>query len=124
VTLSGGAYGDLTARLGFAFDRTLVYAKGGFAFFTGEGKQATTNPGYVPNATNAFVGWTAGGGVEHFFSPAWSVKAEYLHFDFGTQSGFQTNVGDLTSPIGYRFYNTFTLRADTAKAGVTYHFGQ
>jgi outer membrane immunogenic protein len=124
VTLDGGAYGDITGRLGYAFDRTLVYAKGGFAFYDGEAKQTTTNPGYVTTGTSTFTGWTAGAGIEHFFSPAWSVKAEYLHFDFGTQSGYQTNVGDLTSPLGYRFRNWTDVTADSVKVGVNYHFGQ
>ncbi len=34
--ISCGLYGDVTGRLGYAFDRTLVYAKGGFAFFNGD----------------------------------------------------------------------------------------
>ena len=123
VTLDGGAYGDVTGRFGYAFDRTLIYAKGGFAFFDGEGKQTTTNPGYVTTGTSTFAGWTAGAGVEHFISPAWSVKAEYLHFDFGTQGGYQTNVGDLTSPLGYRFRNWTSVSADSVKVGVNYHFG-
>ena len=124
VTLDGGLYGDVTGRLGYAFENTLIYGKGGFAFFTGQAKQATTNPGYTPTGTDTFTGWTVGGGAEHFLSPAWSVKAEYLHFDFGTQGGYQTNVGDTTSPIGYRFHNWTSLTADSVKLGLNYHIGQ
>jgi outer membrane immunogenic protein len=123
VTLDGGAYGDITGRLGYAFVRTLIYAKGGFAFYDGQAKQATTKPGYVPTGTDTFTGWTAGGGLEHFISPAWSVKVEYLHFDFGTQAGYQLNVGDPGSPIGYKFRNWTTVTADSVKAGINYHFG-
>jgi hypothetical protein len=47
ATLDGGLYGDVTGRLGYAFDCTLVYAKGGSAFYDGEGKQVTTKPGYT-----------------------------------------------------------------------------
>ena len=62
-----------------------------------------------------------GGGVEHFLTPAWSVKAEYLHFDFGTQHGAQTSISD--PPVGYVYTNSFKVTADTAKVGVksTYH---
>jgi outer membrane immunogenic protein len=123
VTLDGGAYGDVTGRLGYAFDRTLIYAKWGFAFYDGQAKQATTKPGYAPAGTDTFTGWTVGGGLEHFISPAWSLKAEYLHFDFGRQAGFQLNVGDPGSPIGYKFRNWTTVTADSVKAGVNYHFG-
>ncbi|MGA7325778.1 MAG: outer membrane beta-barrel protein [Rhodomicrobium sp.] len=121
VTLDGGAYGDVTGRLGYAFDRTLLYAKGGFAFYSGEGEQVTTKPGYTSTGTGTFTGWTAGGGIEHFISPAWSVKAEYMHFDFGTKGGAQTSVSD--PPIGYVYKNTFAVTADSAKAGINYHFG-
>lgn len=123
VTLDGGAYGDLTGRIGYSLGQTLVYAKGGFAFYDGQGKQATTSPGYAPTGTGTFTGWTVGGGAEYFLSPAWSVKAEYLHFDFGHQGGYQTNVGDLSSPLGYRFANNFDLTADSVKAGINYHIG-
>ena len=121
-TLGGGAYGDITGRLGYAFDRTLIYAKGGFAFFNGEGKQATTKPGFAPTGTDTFTGWTVGGGVEHFISPAWSIKAEYLHFDFGTKGSTQVSVTDI--PIGYHYNDTFTVTAESVKLGLNYHVGQ
>ncbi len=66
--------------------------------------------------------WTVGAGVEHFLSPAWSVKAEYLHFDFGSRGGSQTSLTD--PPIGYVYTNSFSVTADSVKVGVNYHFGQ
>jgi outer membrane immunogenic protein len=30
------------------------------------------------------TGWTVGGGVEYALLNGWSLKAEYLHLDFGT----------------------------------------
>ncbi|MBZ0211232.1 MAG: outer membrane beta-barrel protein [Hyphomicrobium sp.] len=122
LTLDSGLYADITARLGVTFDRTLVYAKGGYAYYDGEAMQATTKPGYVPTGTDSLSGWVLGGGVEHFFAPNLSLKAEYLHFDFDTESGYQTNVGDLSSPIGYRFYNWHDVEIDTVKVGINYHF--
>jgi outer membrane immunogenic protein len=94
VTLGGGAFGDVTGSLGDAFDHTLIYAKGGFALYDGEAKQVTTKPGYAPAGTGTFTGWTVGGGIEHFINPAWSIKAEYLHFDFGRKGGAQTSLTD------------------------------
>ena len=120
ITLGHGAYGDITGRLGYAVDRTLVYAKGGVAFYDGEARQTTTNPGYVTTGTRMFTGWTAGGGVEHFIAPNWSIKAEYQHFDFGSQIGNQTSVTD--PPIGHVYHNWTTLNADSVKAGVNWHF--
>jgi outer membrane immunogenic protein len=121
VTLDGGLYGDIGGRLGYAFAGTLLYAKGGFAFYDGEAKQVTTKPGYKPTATNTFTGWTVGGGVEHYISRAWSVKAEYLHFDFGTEHGAQTSISD--APIGFVYKNSFDVTADSVKVGLNYHPG-
>ena len=56
ITLDSGLYGDITGRLGVTFDGLLIYAKGGFTFFDGEAKQATTKPGYAPTGTDTFTG--------------------------------------------------------------------
>jgi outer membrane immunogenic protein len=123
ITLDGGFYADATVRGGFlVMPSTLVYAKGGFAYFNGEARQKTTNPGYVTHGADGFTGWVAGAGVEHFINPSLSVRAEYLHFDFGSEDGDQTNVGDSTSPPNYKFRNTTDVTADTIKVGVAWHF--
>jgi len=101
----------------------LIYAKGGFAFFDGEAKQATTKPGYAPTGTDTFTGWTLGGGAEYFLTRSISLKAEYLHFDFGTQRAYQTTtVADPPTPVGYQFNNWHDVSFDSVKAGIAYHF--
>lgn len=121
ITVDGGFYGDVTARAGFlATPSTLVYGKGGFAFFNGEASQATTAKGYVSHGTSTFTGWVAGGGIEQRLTENLSVKVEYLHFDFGSQAGDQTSVSD--APIGHVYGNDTHLDADTVKAGVNYRF--
>lgn len=122
LTLGGGVYGEITARAGLAFGSTLIYAKGGWAYFGGSAMQKTTADGYMPTGTGAFSGWTGGGGVEQMLTDAISAKVEYQHFDFGTQEASQTNVGDTSSPIGYVFHNWHTLGIDTIKVGLNYHF--
>ena len=61
-------------------------------------------------------GWVAGGGVEKMFAPNWSVKIEYLHFDFGSHTNYvPTTIGGGNS--------VFVLeRGDLVRAGVNYHF--
>jgi outer membrane immunogenic protein len=120
ITLRGGVYGDITGRLGLAWGRSLFYAKGGAAFLAGEATQTTTNPGYVTHGTGNFTGWVAGGGIEHFITPSLSLKAEYLHFDFGSRPGDQTSITD--APVGYVYRNTTDLTADTVKVGMAWHF--
>ena len=60
--------------------------------------------------------------MEHYFSPTVSFKVEYQRFDFGTQVGYQTNVSDISSPIGFQFHNSHRLTADSVKVGVNWHF--
>ena len=72
-----------TGRLGYAFDPTLVYAKGGAAF-TGERNDVTIPGSLVVASTGTLtqVGTTVGGGAEYMFDPNWSGRLEYdfVHF--------------------------------------------
>lgn len=122
LTLDSGLYGDVTGRLGVTMGNFLVYGKAGWAWFDGEARQTTTNPGYATTGTSTFNGWTAGAGIEYLVTAHLSVKAEYQYYDFGSQDGFQTNLADLSSPIGYNFNNTTSLKFNTAKLGLNYHF--
>jgi outer membrane immunogenic protein len=38
------------------------------------------------SSTHMSAGWTAGAGVEWKLTPVWSVKAEYLYAELGSQS--------------------------------------
>ena len=75
----------LTGRVGVAFDRWLVYGKGGVAWAS---DSYTTNLYTFPASvemTDTRIGWTAGAGVEYAFAPRWSAKLEYNYMDFGTK---------------------------------------
>lgn len=123
LTLDGGLYGDITARAGvLVTPATLVYIKGGFAFYTGEAKQSSANPAYSQTGTDTFTGFVVGGGVEQKLTDALSLKVEFLHADFGSQEGYQTNVSDTSSPIGYKFKNSTSLDADSVRIGLNWHF--
>jgi len=96
-------FGTARGRAGIAWGYTLFYATAGLAY--GEGK--FTSATFSDSITS--LGWTAGAGVEFAFTPCWSVKAEYLFYDLGTQS----------SPlIGV---NT-TFSAEVLRVGVNYRF--
>lgn len=120
LRLESGLYGTATGRLGFVVGKSLIYGKGGWAYLDATASQTTTKPGYVTNPTKAFNGWVWGGGIEHFLSPGVSVKAEYLHFDFGSQLGDQTSVSD--DPIGFKYVNKTDVTADTMKVGISVHY--
>lgn len=117
--LGSGFYSDVTARLGYAFGHALVYAKTGWAFYSGAA--SVTNYGHFGGGTAAAGsysgGLTVGGGIEYAFTQAWSVKLEYLHFEFGSKTA------TLVTPIQGRFGFPNDLAADAVTVGVSYHFG-
>jgi outer membrane immunogenic protein len=78
-----------TARLGFAFDRTMVYVKGGAAWadfnYDSVGAGVNVGPASSSGSTDKW-GWTVGAGVEHAFSSNWSAKLEYNYIQFDSDS--------------------------------------
>jgi outer membrane immunogenic protein len=113
--IDSGVYGDIAGRVGYAFDRTLVYAKGGFGFFNGPGTVKSSSIPDETYKTQSFYGWTAGAGLEYKITPNWSIKAEYLHFDVGDDTEHYINGGN---PGGARWNTAVSI--DTLKAGVNY----
>ena len=108
VSSKAGWYGDITARGGFVYGDALFYAKGGFAFLTGDVNLATDG---VSQSSGTLTGWTIGAGLEYMINPRWSVKAEYLYFDlsnnnccFTSTSGFDDRVTMHTVKIGFNFF--------------------
>jgi len=102
---NGGYIGTVRGRLGYAWDRLLVYATGGLAYgdvgrrngggfavtqagfvnpFTGAVAGATQTTPFGNNGNNGTrAGWTIGGGLEYAVWQNWSVKAEYLYYNLG-----------------------------------------
>jgi outer membrane immunogenic protein len=114
--IKGGVYGDVTGRLGVIFGPALLYGKGGSAAVDGRGTTTTQLAGFTWTSSSAFTnGWTAGGGLEYKISGPWSLKVEYLHFDFGTKNAMINGAG---GPFPY----SNKLTADSAKFGVNYQF--
>jgi outer membrane immunogenic protein len=113
-SINNGWYGDATGRLGFVWGPALLYGKGGWAYFNGQG--STTAVGFTSTQTGAFTGWTYGGGLEYRLGGPWSAKIEYLHFAFGTKNASLTEVG-----VVVPYANA--LSADTVKFGLNYQFG-
>jgi outer membrane immunogenic protein len=102
-----------TGRAGLAFDRWLVYAKGGAAW--AHDRYSTnfyTFPGTV-ELTDTRFGWTVGAGVEYAFAPQWSAKLEYNYMDFGTKN-VAFAPGRLTD---------VNQQINAVKLGVNYKFG-
>lgn len=87
---------DVTGRVGVAaFDKTLIYVKGGAAWTDAHyniGNSiaigAPVNVAVSANASSSttLTGGLLGFGVEYPFLPNWSAKIEYDHIEFGRQA--------------------------------------
>jgi outer membrane immunogenic protein len=80
--------GSVRARLGYAMDRTLLYATGGLALANG-----FVNVAGGGDQSETLTGWTAGAGVEHAFNDDWTARLEYRYSDYGSDD-FGAGLGD------------------------------
>jgi outer membrane immunogenic protein len=110
----------LRGRLGYAFDRFLIYGTAGVAF---AGTNVTVSTTDVVSESKTRTGLTVGVGSEW---AAWvgpwgavSFKLEYLHADFGSKQYFNPPV-----PIGTLTVATRDVRLtdDVVRAGVNVRF--
>jgi outer membrane immunogenic protein len=117
---------QFTGRAGYAFDRTLFYVKGGVAAGGTKDNFTLTQVQlgqslFIDFGTknNTLVGWTAGGGIEHFFSPNWSAKIEYNYVDLGSTS---ENFNFVVSPSSLTFRENIEHKLQIVKVGGNYKF--
>ncbi|MCB8821583.1 outer membrane protein [Microvirga rosea] len=91
-------FGTVRARAGFAFDRALIYATGGFAF----------------NGDNG--GWALGGGLEYAFTNNLTAKIEGLYVNIDT--------GNNNSIYGLGYYGGGRNKDEfgVVRAGLNYKF--
>ncbi|MFZ3352114.1 MAG: outer membrane protein [Xanthobacteraceae bacterium] len=102
-------------RVGYAFDRVLIYATGGGA--AGDVKATFTNPNIpVTGSTNSTEwGWTAGAGVEAALTENVTVKVEYLFVDLQNGNCSPTICGGGTAvPVSFD--------ASIVRAGLNFKF--
>jgi outer membrane immunogenic protein len=113
-----------TGRLGFAMDRTMIYAKGGAAWARDRydiNAASIFLPGVFPDAHTTAAetrsGWTVGFGIERAIWDNWSIKLEFDHYEFGTRRVvlFDPNYDPTQADIRQRI--------DAVKIGVNYRFG-
>jgi len=77
---------SVTARLGFAWNRWMLYGKGGVGFVNDRYNIADAFTTYNFDGVETRLGWTAGIGVEWALWDDWSVKLEYDYYGFGTRN--------------------------------------
>ena len=115
--------GTVRARAGYAWDRFLVYATGGFAYGqVNSSAQAAVGAGGGGGAisaseTSSRVGWTVGGGFEYAITQNLTVKTEYLYVNLGTPTAINQ---DFLGVVGVNVGEKTT--ANIVRAGLNYKF--
>jgi len=106
----------VTGRVGMAFDRFLVYGKGGLALAQDQ-SSLTDLAGNTASSSFTRTGWTAGAGLEYAFNRNWSAKLEYDYLGFGLQAL------SFTTPLLGTVTSNANLNVQEVKAGLNFRFG-
>ena len=104
------SFGTVRGRFGFAIDRTLLYATGGFAWAVMHSNE--TSGGHYAANTSMRPGWTVGAGLEYAIMPEWTVRAEGLYAGLGLKTAVDSVLSD------FKFRDTAAL----ARLGANYKF--
>jgi outer membrane immunogenic protein len=123
--LGAGFLTDVDGRLGFVSGPALFYIKGGWSYFDGSvgtsGISAAASTlgcsscGIADDSKSGLSGVNIGGGIEYLMNPSWSIKAEYLHHDFGSVTLYPV-------ATDHTVYIHNDLAMDTVTVGLNYHF--
>ncbi|MDE4915264.1 porin family protein [Methylobacterium sp. 092160098-2] len=126
-------FGTVRGRIGYAFDRTLVYGTGGFAY--GSGSSDRSFGGFAGNDSFR-TGWAAGGGIEYalpteswlnfFHSSAVTIKVEGLYVNLDrnnrNQGAFVINAAN-NFPVAFNNIGRRDDQFAVVRAGLNYKFG-
>lgn len=105
--------GTIRGRLGYAFDNSLLYATGGFAYSDYTKKDETLGWSQNDNLT----GWTVGAGYEYALGENWSARIEYLYTDLGSVDSLLTD-----GEGSYYYHRASDVTVQSMRAGLTYGF--
>jgi len=118
----------IRGRAGLTFDATLLYITGGPAFGQVSNSAIShfdSGAGLAFTITSAEtetrVGWTAGFGIEHMFSPNWTGRAEFRYVDLGrttVTASCTSSFLNCSVPTHGEFSNTLTM----GLIGLSYKF--
>ncbi|MBR1152234.1 outer membrane protein [Bradyrhizobium sp. JYMT SZCCT0428] len=110
----------LAGRIGYAWNRWMLYGRGGGALM--RETTALTAPllGTRTDAHATRAGWTVGVGIENAFLDNWSWKAEYNYMRFDNTKTVG-NPSPLTTSAGIMTETNVDIHA--LKLGVNYKFG-
>jgi outer membrane immunogenic protein len=114
--------GTVRGRVGYAWDRFLIYGTGGFAYgqvnFTANAAAEVVGVAAAISTSqnNTRTGWTAGGGFEYAITKNLTAKTEYLYVNLGTNTIFNSGVLGIALNIHQK------TTANVVRAGLNYKF--
>ncbi|GJE17381.1 outer membrane protein [Methylobacterium marchantiae] len=132
--------GTVRGRLGYAFDRVLVYGTGGFAYGNVRTESSTTFQVaaiptldlYAGGIDRLETGFAYGGGIEYalptesflnvFRSSAVTLKVEYLHYDLNKRNVSLVNANAFPRPT-VDAVSRFRSEGSVVRVGLNYKFG-
>lgn len=106
-------FGTVRGRLGYAFDRALIYATGGLAY--GDVTTSGTVFRYPASVSETQTGYVLGAGIEYKITPNLSVKGEYQFIDLDASAA--NGAGPLA------ISNSNDTQVNTFRVGVNYFVG-
>ena len=108
-------FGTVRGRLGYAFDRVMLYATGGFAYANTTTDVSAPNNGINNQTSHFHVGYAVGGGVEYAVTNNIMLRAEYLRLAYDVKLG-----GGIDPAQMYHLQERPT--ENIVRAGVNYKF--
>ena len=113
--------GLFTGQIGYAWNASLFYVKGGAAVTSNRFSILETISGIeLASASATRWGGTAGVGFEYGFSPNWSFGVEYDHLWMGDANNSFTGVRFVTAGV---LNNRITQDVDMVTLRLNYRFG-
>jgi outer membrane immunogenic protein len=121
--------GSTRGRVGFAWDRLLIYGTGGVAY---GGASAHLNVydnlfgwNWSSNGGDSTrVGWTAGGGLEYAWTNNWVLGAEFLYYDLGHRTLATVPSVAASNFFGANVFSSTRINftGEVARARISYKF--
>jgi outer membrane immunogenic protein len=115
-------FGTLRGRLGLVHnDSFLVFATAGLAYANLDHSFSDPGVPFSKSDGDTEFGWTAGGGIEFMRDSNWSLRADALYVDLGSENhNYSADCGEFVCSTSAKWDDTFWV----TRIGLTYHFGQ
>ncbi len=117
-------FGTIRARLGYTWDRALLYVTGGYAFADTDYSLSASNPDFGDiNLSDSDLreGYVVGAGAEFMLDGKWTMKFEYQYLKFSDNMIFAQSTFN-GAPTGTFYETDLELDLHTVRVGVNRKF--